>query len=116
MAATWKRESSTNQGPAKNYVVVGGTWFSTRIFRVFSFSEVPQIIVQERVDQAYDGGKPVWGKPAIVYASGSVASIGVIVFGIRKCGNVIDQHRDILSHKLIVFKVKKKPAAGYPLK
>ena len=56
------------------------------------------------MDQAYDGGKPVWGKPAIVYASGSVASIGVIVFGIRKCGNVIDQHRDILSHKLIVLR------------
>jgi len=71
-----------------------GIWFSTRIFRVLSFSEVPQIIVQERVDQAYDGGKPVWGKPAIVYASGSVASIGVLVFGIRKCGNVMDQNRE----------------------
>ncbi|KAL9958649.1 hypothetical protein ACROYT_G035697 [Oculina patagonica] len=44
--------------------------------------EVPQIIVQQRFDQAYDGGKPVWGKPAVVYASGSVASIGVIVIGI----------------------------------
>jgi len=44
--------------------------------------EAPQIIVQQRVDQGYDGGKPVWGKPAVVYASGSVASIGVLVFGI----------------------------------
>ena len=71
---------------------MGGTWVITTIFRVFSIiSEVPQIIVQQRVDQAYDGGKPVWGKPAVVYASGSVASIGVIVFGIRKCINFKDQ-------------------------
>ena len=33
---------------------------------------------------AYDGGKPIWEKPAVVYASGLVASIGVIVTGIRK--------------------------------
>ena len=70
---------------------MGGTWFSTRIFRVFSIiSEVPQIIVQQRVDQGYDGGQPVWGKPAIVYASGAAASIGVIVFGIRKYVNFKD--------------------------
>lgn len=72
---------------------MGGTWVNTTIFRFFFIiSEVPQIIVQQRVDQAYDGGKPVWGKPAIVYASGSVASIGIIVFGIRKCGNLKDQY------------------------
>ena len=68
------------------------TWVSTTIFRVLSIiSEVPQILVQQRVDQAYDGGKPVWGKPAVVYARGSVASIGVIVFGIRKYVNFKDQ-------------------------
>jgi len=94
LAAAWKKESSTNQGQAKNYVMVGGSWFSTRIFRVLSFSEAPQIIVQQRVDQGYDGGKPVWGKPAVVYASGPVASIGVLVIGIRKCGNVMDQNRE----------------------
>ncbi|KAJ7390138.1 hypothetical protein OS493_027176 [Desmophyllum pertusum] len=44
--------------------------------------EVPQIIVQQRVDPAYDGGKPIWETPAVVYASGSVASIGVFVVGI----------------------------------
>ena len=52
------------------------------------FLETPQIIVQQRFDPAYDGGKPVWEKPAVVYASGSVASIGVIVTGIRKCGKL----------------------------
>ena len=51
----------------------------------FSFSlESPTIIVQQRIDVAYDGGKPIWKKPAVVYASGPVASIGVIVTGIRK--------------------------------
>jgi len=45
--------------------------------------EIPQIIVQQRVDPAYDGGKPIWEKPAVVYGTGSVASIGVIVTGIR---------------------------------
>lgn len=59
------------------------------------------------MDQAYDGGKPVWGKPAIVYASGSVASIGVLVFGIRKCVNFKNLFRDIVSRKLIDFKVEK---------
>ena len=50
-----------------------------------SFSlESPTIIVQQRIDVAYDGGKPIWKKPAVVYASGPVASIGVIVTGIRK--------------------------------
>lgn len=51
---------------------------------MFIFIEVPQLIVQQRVDPAYDGGKPVWSKPAVVYASGSVASIGVIILGLRK--------------------------------
>ena len=75
---------------------MGDTWVSTTIFRVFSIiSEVPQIIVQQRVDQAYDGGRPVWGKPAIVYARGSVASIGVLVFGIRKCIIPKDKCHDI---------------------
>lgn len=59
------------------------------------------------MDQAYDGGKPVWGKPAIVYASGSVVSIGVLVFGIRKCVNFKNLFRDIFSRKLIDFKVEK---------
>ena len=59
------------------------------------------------MDQAYDGGKPVWGKPAIVYASGSVASIGVLVFGIRKCVNFKNLFRDFLNCKLIDFKVEK---------
>ncbi|XP_073230078.1 uncharacterized protein [Porites lutea] len=44
--------------------------------------ESPTIIVQQRIDVAYDGGKPIWKKPAVVYASGPVASIGVIVTGI----------------------------------
>ena len=51
----------------------------------FLFSlESPTIIVQQRIDVAYDGGKPIWKKPAVVYASGPMASIGVIVTGIRK--------------------------------
>lgn len=65
---------------------MGGSWVSTTgNLQISIISEVPQIIVQQRFDQGYDGGKPVWGKPAVVYASGSVASIGIIVFGIRKC-------------------------------
>ena len=55
--------------------------------------EVPQIIVQQRVDQTYDGGQPVWGQPAVVYASGPVASIGVIVIGIRKCACSLEIHK-----------------------
>ena len=52
---------------------------------VFFFSlESPIIIVQQRIDVAYDGGKPIWKKPAVVYTSGPLASIGVIVTGIRK--------------------------------
>lgn len=51
---------------------------------LFVYIEVPQFIIQQRVDQAYDGGKPVWSKPAVVYVSGSVASVGVIILGIRK--------------------------------
>ncbi|KAK2551733.1 Coagulation factor V, partial [Acropora cervicornis] len=45
--------------------------------------EIPQIIVQQRVDPTIDGGMPLWGKPAVVYASGPVASIGVMILGIR---------------------------------
>lgn len=51
---------------------------------LFVYIEVPQFIIQQRVDQAYDGGKPIWSKPAVVYVSGSVASVGVIILGIRK--------------------------------
>lgn len=51
---------------------------------LFFYIEVPQFIIQQRVDQAYDGGKPIWSKPAVVYVSGSVASVGVIILGIRK--------------------------------
>ncbi|XP_068751045.1 uncharacterized protein [Montipora capricornis] len=43
--------------------------------------EVPQIIVQQRVHPTIDGGMPIWETPAVVYASGSVASIGVLVVG-----------------------------------
>lgn len=51
---------------------------------LFVYIEVPQFIIQQRVDQVYDGGKPIWSKPAVVYVSGSVASVGVIILGIRK--------------------------------
>ena len=64
---------------------LGAKGLVTRNRIVFSFSlESPTIIVQQRIDVAYDGGKPIWKKPAVIYASGPVASIGVIVTGIRK--------------------------------
>ena len=68
-----------------------GFQFKVTIFPLYidglfcAFVEVPQFIIQQRVDPAYDGGKPIWETPAVVYASGSVASIGVIILGIRKC-------------------------------
>ncbi|RMX55066.1 hypothetical protein pdam_00007287 [Pocillopora damicornis] len=62
----------------------GGPWMvQTQGFWAAAL-EVPQFIIQQRVDQAYDGGKPIWSKPAVVYVSGSVASVGVIILGIRK--------------------------------
>lgn len=45
---------------------------------------MPQIIVIQRFDPAYDGGIPVWSEPATVYASGNIGQIAIYVIGIRE--------------------------------
>ncbi|KAK3733718.1 hypothetical protein QZH41_011242 [Actinostola sp. cb2023] len=73
----WQHLIAVPQGPRVP------SWISpTSKMTNMDSADVPQIIVLQRFDPAYDGGKPVWSDPATVYASGNIAQIAVYVAGI----------------------------------
>ena len=49
----------------------------------------PLVLAFQPVNQEYIGGRVVWGKPATVWVKGSIATIGVHVYGLGEWGDSI---------------------------
>ncbi|XP_031557011.1 uncharacterized protein LOC116293691 [Actinia tenebrosa] len=73
----WQHIIAVQQGPRSP------TWLTSPHddMRNMHSADIPQIVVLQRFDITYDGGTPIWSEPAVVYASGNIASIGVYVIG-----------------------------------